>query len=299
MIGMSTWYPLEPGEPIGVVALSGPVDRTRLSTGLESLASWGHPLLEAANLTRREGYLAGSDDARLEGLLDLLDRGVRFFVAARGGYGAARLLDRLPWAEMAEDRVRVVGFSDLTAVLNPLAATVTQIHGPMVAAGLSRPENAERLRRLVEDGDPEGRRLFRIPPRSVLRHGKTSASVVGGNLTLLSSLIGTPWEPDFNGKALFVEEVSEPPYRLDRLLTHLRSSASFSGVKALICGALHACRPHGECVSRFSELLLEAAPDGVPVVLGLPFGHGAINHAFPIGARVDIDTRRGAVFWSV
>jgi muramoyltetrapeptide carboxypeptidase len=132
----------------------------------------------------------------------------------------------------------------------------------------------------------------------VLRHGKIEGTVVGGNLSLLSSLIGTPWEPDFSDAVLFLEEVSEPPYRLDRLLTHLRSSASFSRVKALICGRLHACRPHAECVMRWSELLLEATPQHVPVITGMPFGHGARNEAFPIGATVTVDTRRGEVLWS-
>jgi len=295
---MSIWRSLDRNEPLGVVALSGPVDPARLDDGLRTLRSWGNPVFPASNLRDRETYLAGTDDDRLGGLVELLDRGVRTLIAARGGFGSTRLLDRLPWDRLVADEVRFVGFSDLTAILNPLASSVVQIHGPMAAAGLGREANAARLREVL-DGRLVGRTLFPIPGDCVLRHGAAEGIALGGNLSLLSALMGTRWEPDLSGSILFVEEVSEPPYRLDRLLTHLRGSASFAGVKALIGGSLHACRPRLECRSRWCELLLESVPDSVPVIVGMPFGHGARNLAFPIGASVRIDTRRGALSWSV
>jgi len=294
----STWRSLDRKEPLGVVALSGPVDPARLDDGLQVLRSWGNPVLLASNLRDRETYLAGSDDDRLGGLLELLDRGVRTIIAARGGFGSTRLLDRLPWDRLIADEVRFVGFSDLTAILSPLASSVVQIHGPMAAAGLDRPSNAERLRALLE-GRLVGKTLFPIPSVCVLRHGAADGIARGGNLSLLSALMGTRWEPDFNDSVLFVEEVSEPPYRLDRLLTHLRGSASFGGVKALIGGSLHACRPKPECLSRWCKLLLESVPESVPVIVGMPFGHATRNLAFPVGASVEVDTRRGALSWSV
>jgi len=295
---MNVLRPLERGEPIGVVALSGPVDPAKLVDGLDVIRSWNCPVEPAPNLRDREGYLAGSDQARLDGLTDLLDRGIRTFIAARGGFGVTRLMDRLPWTRLIDGQAQFIGFSDLTAILNPLASSMVQIHGPMVAAGLARSANASRLLDVLL-GRLEGQDLFSIPGGKVLRHGKTAGRALGGNLSLLSALVGTPWEPDFNDAILFLEEVSEPPYRLDRMLTHLRSSVSFAGVKALIGGTLHACRPHSECVARWSQLLVEAAPEGVPVVAGLRFGHGARNMAFPIGAPLVVDTRRGAVSWSV
>ena len=296
-MSVSSWRNLERDEPIGVVALSGPVEPAVLAEGVDVLRGWENPIEFASNLRDRQGYLAGRDEDRLAGLTELLDGGVRTFVAARGGFGVTRILDRIPWRRLAESEAVFVGFSDLTALLNPLARRVVQVHGPMVAAGLHRTRNADRLSSLLR-GELRGHRLFELPRRGVLRHGTVVGTVVGGNLSLLSSLIGTPWEPDFSEAVLFLEEVSEPPYRLDRLLTHLRSSVSFPRVKALICGSLHGCRPHDECVSRWSEMLLEATPDHVPVITGLPFGHGAKNDAFPIGARVTVDTRRAEVIWS-
>ena len=293
---MTVWSPLERDEPIGVVALSGPVDPMKLADGLTVLRSWGHPIELASNLTDQDRYLAGTDQARVDGLTELLDRGVRTFIAARGGYGVTRLMNRLPWQRLRDEAVRFVGFSDLTALLNPLSGSVVQIHGPMVTAGLARSTNARRLKDVLE-GRLLGRPILEYPEESVLRHGQTAGVVVGGNLSLVVSLIGTPWELDFTDRVVVLEEVSEPPYRLDRMLTHLVDSVSFSDVKALICGTLHACRLHAECTSRWAELLLEATPDDVPVVVDLPFGHGARNLAIPIGARVEVATRRGAVSW--
>lgn len=295
--GMESWRSLEPGEPIGVVALSGPVDPARLEAGLEALRGWGHPVELAANLLDRTSYLAGPDEARLGGLIELLDRGVRTFIGSRGGYGSTRLLRTLPWRRLSAEGVRFVGFSDLTAVLNPLAGSSVQVHGPMVGAGLARRSNADRLRALLE-GRLVGEPLFRFGGSEVLRPGRASGVLMGGNLSLLASLVGTPWEPDLDGAVVALEEVAEPPYRLDRMLTQIAASASFAGVKALIGGTLHACRPKAQCLGRWTELLLEAAPDGVPVVTGLGFGHGARNLAFPVGATVEVDTGRGAVLWS-
>ncbi len=287
---------MEADEPIGVIALSGPVDPGRLKKGRDVLGGWGHPIELASNLAEREGYLAGSDETRLNGFIELLDRGVRTFVAARGGYGVTRLLDRIPWQRLRRDGVRLVGFSDLTALLNPLSISTIQVHGPMVAAGLDRPSNARRLLAALH-GRLVGETLFRIAERSVVRHGRADGVAAGGNLSLMASLMGTRWEPDLDGAVLFVEEVAEPAYRFDRLLTQLAGGSSFRGVRAVVCGALHRCRPRAECLTRWTELVLEATGGDVPVAFGLPFGHGAANLAFPVGAVVSVDTRAGEVIW--
>jgi len=293
------WIPLEPGEPIGVVALSGPVDEAKLEGGLEVLRGWGHPIVEASNLRREELYLAGRDDERVAGVGEVLDAGVRWIVAARGGYGAARILDAMPWQRLRSRSAQFIGFSDLTAILNPLACDggAVQVHGPMVAAGLNGRHNADRLHALLR-GELVGEVLFRFPRSSVVRAGRAEGRAIGGNLTLLTSLLGTPWEPDFDSGILFLEEVEEPLYRLDRMLTHLRGSGKLRNVKALIGGSLRGCRPARKRSEIWRSLLVEAAPPGVPIVVGLPFGHGATNMAFPIGAPVMLDTRAHGVRWS-
>ena len=297
MVG--TFTPLKPGEPIGVMALSGPVDPAKLVEGIAVLESWGHPVFQALNLERREGFLAGSDEDRAKGLEWVLERGARVVLAARGGYGVTRLLPHLRMAEMAEAGVTFVGFSDLSALLNGMvgAGGGPQIHGPMAAAGLGRRRNAERLRAVLH-GDLVGRTLFNFRGGHVLRSGRAEGRSVGGNLAMLSSSIGTSYEPDFSGSVLFLEEVGEPLYRLDRMLTHLWGSGRLRSVKALICGSLRGCGPVRERADRWRELVEERVPEDVPIVMDLPFGHGATNLAFPIGARVEIDTDSGVIRWS-
>jgi muramoyltetrapeptide carboxypeptidase len=291
------WHPLEPGEPIGVVALSGPVDADKLDAGLRVLRGWGHPVIEGSNLHHEEAYLAGGDADRMSGLEEVVAGGARVVVAARGGYGASRLLDRIDWRDLSKRGIRLVGFSDLTAILNPLCGNgVPQIHGPMVASGLSTRSNAERLHSVLL-GELRGKPLFRIPEASVVRPGCAEGRAIGGNLAVLTALIGTPWEPEFDGSVLFLEEVNEPLYRLDRMLTHLRGSGRLRNVKALIGGSLRGCRPASKRPDLWRRLLLEAAPQSAPVVVDLPFGHGTTNLAFPIGATVEVDTNVRQVIW--
>jgi muramoyltetrapeptide carboxypeptidase len=280
-----------------VVALSGPVDPAKLEAGLEVLRGWDHPLIEASNIRREELYLAGPDEERVGGVAEVLQAGARVIIAVRGGFGATRILEQLPWAEMTRKGATLIGFSDLTAVLNPMAARgVVQVHGPMVAAGLASQHNARRLYSLLR-GELEGEVIFRLPERSVARPGRAQGPAIGGNLALLSALVGTPWEPQFDGSVLFMEEVDEPLYRLDRMLTHLRGSGRLRNVKALIGGSLRGCRPASERPGVWRRLLLEAVSEAVPVVLDLPFGHGAANLAFPIGATVEVDTSTRRVVW--
>jgi muramoyltetrapeptide carboxypeptidase len=290
--------PLESGEPIGVVALSGPVDRARLSEGLAELESWGHPVLVAPNVSTATGYLAGTDEERLRGLEWVLDRGARVVVAARGGFGVTRLMTDLDIPRLAADGVTFVGYSDLTALLNGVvvAGGCPQIHGPMVAAGMSRPGNALRLHQILT-GDRHQKPLFEFDDGNVVRPGRAVGRSVGGNLALVEASLGTSYEPDFDNSVLFLEEVGEPPYRLDRMLTHLRASARLRRVKALICGSLRGCRPARDTSRRWRELVAEIVPQRVPVVVALPFGHGAVNRAFPIGSEVDVDTSTGVIRW--
>lgn len=291
--------PLLPGEPIGVVALSGPVESQPLEEGLQVLRGWGHPLVLAPNLERRSGYLAGDDDARLEGLEWVLTRGARTLIAARGGYGVTRLLHRLPWDRMVEDGTCFVGFSDLTSLMNALVEMggATQIHGPMVAAGFVDSRNSDHLHGLLH-GRLIGRPLFRFPRSSVVRPGRVRGPALGGNLALLTALLGTPFEPSLDGCVLFLEEVGEPLYRLDRMLTQLASSGRLKRVKALIGGSLRGCRPAGGRAERWRELLRESAPSGAVIAVDLPFGHSAHNLGFPIGSLVEVDTDSGLVTWS-
>ena len=198
---------------------------------------------------------------------------------------------------MVEAEVMLIGYSDATALLNPLTLRggVVQVHGPVVTE-LTQWDcpNFVRLRALLE-GRLLDSRLFDVESSYIVRPGHAVGKALGGNLSLLATLAGTPWAPDLRGAVVFIEEVNEPLYRLDRLLTQLRISGMLNEVKALISGNLHGCGVGSD--QRWRQLLLEATPDGAPVVHGLPFGHGPANLAFPVGAVVELDTDGGALIW--
>ncbi len=294
---MAEFIPLAPDEPIGVVALSGPVRIDRLEAGLHALRNWGHEIVCAPNLSVNDGYLAGSDDERLSGLEGLLDRGVRMIIAVRGGYGVTRIVDRLPWSRFVEAGVRCVGFSDVTAYSNALAQMgCAQVHGPMVAAGLAVPANAQRLYELLR-WPGVGRPIFSFSPASVVRHGVVRGPAFGFNLSMLTTMIGGGHETDLNGAILFLEEVGERLYRLDRMLTQLRRSGRLRGVKALMCGSLHRCGPASGRRKMWQKMMSESVDEECVIVDGLPFGHGKVNMAFPIGVTVEVDTTAGMVTW--
>jgi muramoyltetrapeptide carboxypeptidase len=291
------WLPLDASEPVGVVALSGPVDEGLLESGLEMLRASGRETILAPNLGAQRRYLAGSDQERVAGLEWVHDRGARTVFAARGGYGSLRLHRVLPWDRLREDGVRFVGFSDVSWILNALAVRGTpQVHGPMVAAGLAELSNAERVRKVLE-GELVGGSLFRFPAGRVVRGGRCTGRALGGNVSMLTACLGLPWETDLSGSVLFIEEVREPWYRLDRLLTQLAGAGKLRNVNALISGSLRGCGPAKGRQEWWRELMQEVAPPGAVIITDLPFGHGTRNDAFPLGVDVTVDTEQGRILW--
>ena len=286
------------GARVGVFALSGPPDKAALAAGIRWLEAAGLEVRRAANLDDRDAYLAGGDEARVAGLVGLLDDGVDVLLAARGGYGALRALPLLPWQRLRTWGGWLVGFSDITALHGAAArcGLPASLHGPVTTTLARHEQSGLRLVALLRGEAP--RRLFRVPSSRVVRPGVARGVAVGGNLSVLTSLAGTPFAPELGGAVLFLEDVGEAGYRLDRLLTQLRLSSRLDAVKALITGRLTRCgRGEPDWRERWRRLLDEAAPPGAVVVEGLPFGHGRENLAFPLGVEVTVDTRRGEVSW--
>ena len=293
------WHFPDPAAPVGVVALSGPADPRAVDQGLAWLRRTGREVFVASNATIGTAFLAGDDLARISGLTEVLDAGARVIVPVRGGYGVTRILDRLPWSRLADDGVTFVGYSDLTPILNHLALCGggIQIHGPMVSDLARCGADGDRLEALMR-GEVVGPSLFDFGPDQVLRPGIAEGRSMGGNLSLLAALAGTPYQPDLSDGIVFVEDVNEVPYRLDRLLTQIRSSGMFQGVKGLILGDLSGFSPAGDEAHEVLAATLLSCVSG-PVVHSLPFGHGTMNQAFPVGARVRVDTDDGTIVWRV
>ncbi len=282
-----------------MIAPSGALQDGRLEAGVRVVESWGLRVVVGDAVRDRQRYLAGSDDARLGDLRRMLDDpSVRALFCARGGYGSQRLLPLLDPGRLAGSGKAIVGFSDATALLNAVvAAGSVAFHGPMVAAdiatGLSA-RSVEWLRRLL--GDPEW--LWEAEVPEVVRPGVATGRLVGGCLSVLAAMLGTPWAPDTRGAILFLEDVGERPFRLDRLLTHMRQAGKLDDVAGVVFGTLSTC-PVVDDVGPLDVVRACFADAPYPVGFGLPAGHHNAdagndeNLALPPGVQVTLDTARG------
>ena len=283
------------GDRIHVVAPSGPVAAERFSRGHAILrrsldAHW----VLAPNLHEQVGYFAGPDAERLSTLHRAFgDPDASAILCARGGYGATRLLAALDPERFREHPKTLVGFSDVTALLcwAYVRAGMRSIHGPVVTQiSTLDPEDVERLVDLLRGEVP----MPLVAAEGTSIHGgRVEGPLLGGNLEVLRSLVGTRYMPSLQGAVLVLEEVTERPYRIDRALTHLLSAGALRGVRGVAVGQLTRCEEpdDGHVGPTAEQVVVERLETlGVPVVTGFAFGHDPHrNAALPFGARVRLD----------
>jgi muramoyltetrapeptide carboxypeptidase len=278
------------GDTVAIVSPSGPPDAALLRRGVERLEGLGLKVVTGPHtLDRQElDYLAGDDAARAADLQAAwCDPAVSAVFCSRGGYGAARLLGLLDWDAMRRAGGKIlIGSSDITALHNAFAIElgVPTLHGPMpacdVVAGEHGPEprSWESLRAALF-GATEPVRGDRV-----LVAGRAEGVLSGGNLSLLASMCGTRWQPSFAGKVAFLEDVGESPYRIDRMLTQLLQAGVFEGVRGIALGSWV------DCGDPYPVLRDRLEPLGVPVLAGLPVGHGSPQMTLWLGRLGVIDT---------
>lgn len=287
---------LRPGDRVALVAPAGPLAPERAAGAAALLEDRGLRVAVREDVTARHRYLAGSDDRRAEELLGALrDPAVRAVFLGRGGYGTQRLLGRLGEAAGADPKP-VVGFSDNTALLNFLrqAWGWAVVHGPHPQA--EKPGELDALLACLGCGGAPslpafgGLRLLGAP-----RRGSLEAEVVGGCLSLVASSVGTPYEVRTEGRILFLEDVAEPAYRIDRMLHQLDRSGGLAGAAAVVFGVSRSFVPqgHDRDAGHLEELLRDfAAAMPFPVLEGLPCGHVAPNRPLPLGPLARLDPAR-------
>ncbi len=286
---------LLPGATIGVAAISGPVDPARLEAGLASLRAKGYEIVEASNLRRREGFLAGSDAERAAGYRELLTNpAVEAILFARGGYGAARILRLLDPQELRVHPKVHLGGSDLTALFAFALgrADLVTFYGPMVAVQMADGAPLDWERVLAGEVEPP----VAVPEADRLTRGVGEGPLVGGCLSLVASLCGTPDAVRASGSVFFWEDVGEEIYRLDRMLTQLERSGTFDRLEAMLIGTIAPGRAGAESPGAVRAWLAERFADSpFPVVMGFPAGHSPDTRTLPLGANVRVDADRGSV----
>ncbi len=298
---------LEFGDTVGIAApASPPGDPGVIDRSVAALERLGFRARLAPHVRRRRGFLAGSDRERAGDLMQLFrDPKVKAIICLRGGYGAGRLLPLLDYAAIRSHPKIFVGYSDITALHCALLARagLVSFHGPTMNSDLVKedlPEFTLRslLRTVMEPTAPGGiKQGYGGHTVSVLRGGQAEGRLVGGNLSLLCSLVGTPFLPDFRKRILFLEDLAEPPYRFDRMLTHLLNAGLLPRVAGVAVGLNRHCHdPKARKAKEYRQTLEDVLRDRllplkVPVVAGLPFGHVRLNATLPVGvpARLDGD----------
>jgi len=281
---------LRPGDRISIVSPSGPVDREGLGRGIERLATRYRPTLDGHALDKQR-YLAGPDAVRAEALrAAFLDPDVRAVFCTRGGSGAGRLLPLLDLDALPSKLL--VGFSDVTVLHAALQALGrTSVHGPVVTQLGNQPEAVlDQLFQLLEGGVPP-----LLSGATPLVAGVAEGPLLGGNLTLLTTLLGTPWLPDMRGAILLLEDDGEQPYRLDRLWTHLRNAGVLAGLAGIALGDFTHCdRTDADFTAR--DVLRSLAEETrLPCAVGFPVGHGPVNVPLCLGGRTRLDAGAGTL----
>jgi muramoyltetrapeptide carboxypeptidase len=273
---------------IGVFAPSSPFVRDRYERGVEILKGLGFSVRAHPQTEARLGYLAGDDDARASAFASLLeDDSVDAIIAARGGYGAHRWIDRFDFSQVLRAKKPVIGFSDVCAIHGCIqAAGLRSIHGPVVTQLCDLSE--EQHRRLYASlTSPE---TIQLEATETIHGGRAEGILVGGCISVIAPLVGTPYLFVPEGSILLLEDVGEAPYRIDRLLTHLLLSGVLSRVAGVAVGEMVGCEPPREGEQRVEEVLFDRLSGlGVPAVRGLPFGHGRTNLPLTLGAEAVLD----------
>jgi muramoyltetrapeptide carboxypeptidase len=298
-----------PGDTIGIIApASAPPDPKAVDCAAAALEKFGFKPKLGKHVRARLGFLAGTDHERATDLMAMFaDKKVKAIICLRGGYGSSRILDRLDYKVIRRNPKILSGYSDITSLHFALMkkAGLVSIHAPMLNGALADPKVPEFTRksffRTVMEAKPSGSICEGYAGKtvSILRGGNAEGRLIGGNLSLICASLGTPFAPSFKGEILFFEDVSEKPYRLDRMLTQLLNAGIFSQIAGVAVGVNKDCtdpdaKPGGEYRQSGADVVKERLSQlRVPVVIGLPFGHVDLNATIPVGVTAKLDGKRG------
>lgn len=299
--------PLSRGDTVALVSPSSPVeDGFDRQLAREVMEALGFRVRTGAHYADRRGHLAGADAARAADLnAAFADRGIKAVIAVRGGSGAARLLPLLDYDLIRANPKVLLGYSDITALHSAIHARtgLVTFHGPN-GSGSWNSFNADQFRRLFFERErmayrnlaDAGDELVQRRNRTItITGGKASGELVGGNLAVLTALAGSPYLPDFRGKLLFLEDVSEAPYRVDRMLSTLKLMGALDAIAGFVFGECSDCDPGDGYGSLTLEQILHdhIAPLGIPAYRGAMIGHIPRQFIVPVGARAEMDADAG------
>lgn len=296
---------LKAGDKIAIVAPGSYISEEELQDSIKNINLLGFEAAYSEKVLLQSGYFAGTDKDRAEDLMEKFsDKSVKGIVCARGGYGCARILPMLDYDVIRNNSKVLIGYSDVTALLYGIyqKSGMITFHGPVGTSTfndyslsnfnkvLLNPKNSVKFYN-SNSGDDEN--VYGV---TTIVEGKSKGRFVGGNLSIMVSLIGTEYDVDYSGKIIFIEEVGEEPYRIDRMLTQLLQAEKFNNAAGIMMGIFRKCEVKKESdLTAKSFTLMEVLKDRfanlkIPVIYGMSFGHVKDKFTIPFGAYAEIDT---------
>ncbi len=287
---------LHKGDTIALTAPAGAVFNQEHVVKIENtLTALGFKTIKGETLYQKEGYLAGTDEFRTNELHQFFkDKNVKAIIAIRGGWGCGRILDKLDYKLIKQNPKILMGYSDITSLLIAITnkTGLVTFHGPVGYSTWEEFSTGQVIKTLV-NGE---KFLLRNPPGSLedletLTSGKAQGKLIGGNLTVITSMIGTKHEPHWKNKILFLEDIGEEPYRIDRMLWQLKQAGIFNRINGLVLGAFTKCEAeHPEESFSLAEILDQYFKNTMfPVYKGAAIGHITQKFTLPIGLKVEMD----------
>lgn len=301
MKGLICPAPLQPGDMVAITAPSSPVPEEKLAASIESIKFLGLRPAVMPSCHMQHGYLAGLDQQRADDInAAFACDDYKGIFCLRGGYGAMRLLPMLDFEMMKKNPKVFIGYSDITALhasINARCGFITY-HGPMPTTDYRTQEGFTNDSMRLCLFSPEKLQALKNPAGetiSVLRRGKAEGLLAGGNLSLLAGTLGSPYEIDTRGKILFLEDVDEEPYRIDKSLTALSLAGKFRDCAAIILGTFARCEAEEEPSLSLTEIFKEVVlPWNKPAILNLRAGHIYPQSTLPMGAEIALDAEDAA-----
>ncbi len=279
---------LKHGNTIGIVAPAGPFDREKFNTGVRVLEKMGFKVIIPKGLFEQDAYLAGPDSHRAEMVTRLFkDPAIDAVFCARGGFGSIRILPLLDYKAIQSNSKIFMGFSDITALLSAFNSRCNLVcfHGPMIT---TLADMDQRSIDAMIQGLMSGKKLrITLSKGVILNSGRASGMVIGGNLATLCHLTGTPYQPDYAGCILVIEDVGEAVYKIDRMLMQMKLAGCFKDLSGLVVGSFKDC---GDINRIYSVIEKVFRTESFPILAGFDIGHGDRNHTIPLGIQATLDT---------
>lgn len=289
---------LQVGDTIGLIAPAGIVDSEDITNAKRSITELGLKVKDGLHILDRYGYLAGKDTDRAQDVNAMFaDKSVKAIMTLRGGWGCNRILPLLNYSLIRSHPKILIGYSDITSLVLAIYARsrVITFHGPNATSTLN-PFTLDYLKRILFNGEAVTMQNLNTSIVEAIAPGKARGKLIGGNLSVLSAMLGSPYLPSWYKSILFVEDINEDVYRVDRMLTQLKNAGILNQIAGFIFGQCTNCSVGDEPSFKLTQVLQDhILPLGIPAWYGSMIGHIPDKFTLPIGAEVEIDAQKGTI----